>query len=75
MNITLSLKTSIFSIQLANAMGGQEGADTLRISTWNPATEESAWIVMETGQDSTVNIVKKIITSRKKQMNRAECHV
>ena len=75
MNITLDLTTSVFFIQLANAMGGQEGADTLRISTWNPATEESAWIVMETGQDSTVNIVKKIITSRKKQMNRAECHV
>ena len=56
-------------------MGGQEGADTLRISTWNPVTEESAWIVMETGQDSIVNIVRKIITSLKKQMNRAECHV
>ena len=75
MNITLGFTTSIFFIQLANAMGGQEGADTLRISTWNPVTEESAWIVMETGQDSIVNIVRKIITSRKKQMNRAECHV
>ena len=56
-------------------MDGQEGVGTLRICTWNPVTEESAWIVMETDQDSIANIVRKIITSQKKQMNRAGCHV
>ena len=56
-------------------MDGQGGVDMLRTSTWNPATEESVWIVMEIDQGSIVNIARRIITSRKKKMNRAECHV
>ena len=56
-------------------MDGQEGVGTLKISTWNLVTEESAWIVMETDQDSIANIARKIITSRKKKMTRAEYHV
>ena len=74
-NITLDLKTVVLFMQLANAMDGQGGVDMLRTSTWNPATEESVWIVMEIDQVSIVNIARRIITSQKKKMNRAEYHV
>ena len=74
-NITLELTTVVLFMQLANAMDGQGGVDMLRTSTWNPATEESVWIVMEIDQGSIVNIARRIITSQKKKMNRAEYHV